>query len=173
MILSDNPRHAVIQIRARPFRIATRSAARQPQQNKHPMNKRNLSLAANSPSNKLRRKLLCVLGSICVASSPTVRAVDPLPDGGHPNYNTAEGDGALNYLNTSSGNNNTAVGSNALFSNVYGSANAAVGSGALADNTADRNAAVGFQSLITNTTGLANTAIGNNALLSNNTGILS
>src|SRR3954466_4035918 len=43
--------------------------------NKTSMNKRNLLLAANSPSNNLRRKLLCVLGSIYLELSPTSRAV--------------------------------------------------------------------------------------------------
>ena len=41
--------------------------------------------------------------------SPMARAVNPPPDGGYPNNNTAEGDNALLKLTT--GNDNTAVGS--------------------------------------------------------------
>jgi hypothetical protein len=51
---------------------------------------------------------------VCFAFSPTARAVDSPPDGGYPNGNTAEGDGALQSLTTGPGN--TAVGSEALFS---------------------------------------------------------
>ena len=48
------------------------------------------------------------------ALSPTARAVDPPPDGGYPNENTAEGDGALQSLTTGPGN--TAIGFEAPFS---------------------------------------------------------
>ena len=58
--------------------------------------------------------LLIPLVLVCFAFSPTARAVDPPPDGGYPNGNTAEGDGALQSLTTGPGN--TAIGSEALFS---------------------------------------------------------
>jgi hypothetical protein len=47
------------------------------------------------------------------ALSPIALAVNPPPDGGYPNNNTAEGTNALFMLTT--GSNNTAVGYNALF----------------------------------------------------------
>src|SRR2546430_16436358 len=68
-----------------------------------------------------------------LALSPTARAVDPPPDGGYPNFNTAEGDDALLSLTT--GHDNTANGSNALYFNTTGSANTANGSNALYSNT--------------------------------------
>ncbi len=40
--------------------------------------------------------------------SPTAQAVDPPPDGGYPNFNTAEGEDALFRLTT--GFSNTAIG---------------------------------------------------------------
>ena len=56
------------------------------------------------------------LGSSAFAQSAL--AVDPPPDGGYPNNNTAEGDGALFSL--TGGTDNTALGFNALFSNTGG-----------------------------------------------------
>ena len=58
----------------------------------------------------------------CFALSPQARAVDPPPDGGYPNQNTAEGDDALFSLTT--GADNTAMGFDALDSNTTGSDNA-------------------------------------------------
>ena len=68
-----------------------------------------------------------------LALPPAARAVVPPPDGGYPNFNTAEGADALFSLTT--GANNTAIGSLALRNNTSGSANTANGSGALASNT--------------------------------------
>src|SRR6266568_5980604 len=62
--------------------------------------------------------LLIPLLFICFALAPTARAVLPAPDGGYPNNNTAEGDGALFSLTT--GFNNTANGFQALYSNTGG-----------------------------------------------------
>src|SRR4029453_16932202 len=64
--------------------------------------------------------LMLALG--CFAFSPTVRAVDPAPDGGYPNQNTAEGEDALFSLTT--GADNAAMGFDALDSNTTGSNNA-------------------------------------------------
>src|SRR2546430_1331232 len=69
--------------------------------------------------------LLIALTLACFALSPTARAVTPAPDGGYPNFNTAEGDNALFSLDTSQGVNNTAIGFQALFSNTTGSTNTA------------------------------------------------
>ena len=49
---------------------------------------------------------------------PITRAVNPPPDGGYPNGNTAEGDNALFSLTT--GDSNTAIGASALQSNTSG-----------------------------------------------------
>jgi len=58
----------------------------------------------------LRRGFPVVLLALALglfALSPTIRAVDPPPDGGYPNSNTAEGDNAL--FNLTTGFNNTAL----------------------------------------------------------------
>jgi hypothetical protein len=55
----------------------------------------------------------------CFEVSPTARAADPPPDGGYPNFNTAEGEDALFSLTT--GGANTVMGSDALYSNTTGS----------------------------------------------------
>ena len=54
--------------------------------------------------------------------SPQARAVDPPPDGGYPNQNTAEGEDALFSLTT--GADKTAMGFDALDRNTTGSDNA-------------------------------------------------
>ncbi len=40
----------------------------------------------------------------CFALAPGARAVTPAPDGCYPNYTTAEGCSALNFLSTGAGN---------------------------------------------------------------------
>jgi hypothetical protein len=68
------------------------------------------------------------------------------------------------------GNNNVAVGSNALYSNTTGFYNTAIGSGSMFNHTTgESNTAVGFFSLRSNTTGSNNTAFGSQALASNTT----
>src|SRR5215471_6799265 len=101
--------------------------------------------------------------------SPITQAVNPAPDGGYVNRNTAEGDFALQNLTT--GSDNTAVGNGALFGNTSGLQNTATGRAALFNNTTGfQNVADGFASLFSNTTGFHNTAIGIGALVSNTTG---
>jgi uncharacterized coiled-coil protein SlyX len=104
-----------------------------------------------------------------LALSPTARAVVPPPDGGYPGNNTAEGTDALFSLTT--GTDNTALGFEALYSNTTGGFNTATGSGALVSNTTGiRNTANGFAALSSNTTGERNTATGRGALGNNTTG---
>jgi len=101
-------------------------------------------------------------------------------DGNHPNgvNNVAYGNAAGGNLgagatdntfigntagqNTSTGDKNIAIGSEALNSN-NGNENIAVGFRALKNNTATGNTAVGHTALFTNTSGTGNTAVGNNA----------
>jgi len=106
----------------------------------------------------------------CFALSPTAQAqLSPAPDGGYPNDNTAEGTDALFSLTT--GPDNTAIGFDALFSNTTGDSNTASGSLALSSNTTGvRNTANGFAALNSNTTGERNTATGRAALTFNTTG---
>ena len=105
----------------------------------------------------------------CIAFSSTARAVTPPPDGGYPGDNTAEGTDAL-FSNTS-GSDNTAIGFQALLSNTTGGGNMAIGSQALLSNTTgNNNTANGFESLFSNTTGGFNTAGGYQALWFNTGG---
>ncbi|HEY4273515.1 MAG TPA: tail fiber domain-containing protein [Candidatus Udaeobacter sp.] len=113
--------------------------------------------------------LLIPLGLVCFTLSPVARAVDPPPDGGYPNQNTAEGDDAL--LNLTSGTDNAAMGFNALLSETTGSSNTAVGSQALANHTTfGSNVAIGTQALFSSQSGSANVAIGVQALYENISG---
>src|SRR6266568_4124173 len=106
----------------------------------------------------------------CFGLLPTVRAVDPPPDGGYPNENTAEGDDAL--VSLTDGGFNTALGFNALYSNTTGFLNTATGRRALESNTTgNENSAYGASALRFNTTGTKNTAIGRLALFSNTEGL--
>src|SRR5262249_398386 len=69
----------------------------------------------------------------CFALVSAAHAVNPAPDGGYPNDNTAEGDDALFTLTT--GSENTAIGLDALYSTTIGGSNTAVGKSALDQNT--------------------------------------
>jgi len=102
------------------------------------------------------------------AAAPKAQAVVPPPDGGYPNFNTAEGTNALKNLATGAGN--TAVGWYSLFSDTSGGFNTALGAGTLLFNNADSNTAVGAATLLLNTSGEHNTAIGSTALLNNTIG---
>ena len=106
-----------------------------------------------------------------LALSPTTRAQlpPPAPDGGYPNDNTAEGTNALFSVTT--GPANTANGFQALFSNTTGDSNTATGAFALESNTTGgANTANGEAALVSNTTGKFNTATGASALGRNTTG---
>src|SRR5437773_1563758 len=96
--------------------------------------------------------LLIPLALAWFAISPVARSVSPAPDGGYPNFSTAEGTDALFSLTT--GNDNTANGYDALYHNT----------------TANYNTATGYYALFRNTTGYYNTATGGSALGSNTTG---
>ena len=111
--------------------------------------------------------VILVVLLLCFGVLQGVQAVVPPPDGGYPNFNTAEGQSALFSLTTASAN--TAVGWSSLFSNTEGSFNTAAGAGALLFNTSDENTAFGTAALLFNITGFRNTAVGVNALV-NNTG---
>jgi len=135
--------------------------------------------------------VLITFALVCFALSPRVQAVVPAPDGGYPNFATAEGQNALFSLTTGSantavgwfslrndttGSNNTAIGAGALLSNDTGRRNTATGVGALLSNhggllgAGSFNTANGTAALLQNSTGFGNTAIGDNALSSNTTG---
>jgi hypothetical protein len=93
----------------------------------------------------------------------------PPPDGGYPNYNTAEGDNAL--FNLTTGHSNTANGFDALFHNTTGVSNTAFGINALFSNiSGDQNTAIGDAALYSNTNGIFNAATGYEALLNNRDG---
>jgi Chaperone of endosialidase len=136
---------------------------------------------------RLQRALLLIpLAAACFALSPHVQAVDPPPDGGYPDFNTAEGtdslfsltDGSSNtaigeqaLYNNTGGTGNTAVGDHALFSNMLGGGNHAIGAYALYDNTTGSgNVAIGDLALVGNTIGDDNTAVGADTLESNTIG---
>jgi uncharacterized coiled-coil protein SlyX len=104
---------------------------------------------------------------------PVTEAINPPPDGGYPNQNTAEGEDALFSLTIGGFDNqdNTAIGFDALFSSTNTFFNTAVGSQALFSSTlSEANTAVGYKAMFGNTTGSFNTATGQQALAGNNTG---
>jgi hypothetical protein len=117
--------------------------------------------------------ILLALGSFALAQR--TQAVVPAPDGGYPNFNTAEGQNALFSLTT--GQWNTALGAFTLESDTDGSYNTAVGTAALLSNVGSQNTgsgientAVGAAALLRNTAGSSNIGVGADALLSNTTG---
>jgi Chaperone of endosialidase len=115
---------------------------------------------------KNRNTTLTTILLACFGFFPGAQAVVPPPDGGYPNFTTAEGTNALLHL--TSGAANTGVGWSSLLSNAEGSFNTATGAGALLFNTVDENTAFGAAALLFNTIGFENTAVGS-AALSNNT----
>jgi hypothetical protein len=124
---------------------------------------------------KLQNLIHILTGIVCIGLLPRAQAVVPPPDGGYPNFNTAEGQNALFSLTT--GVANTAVGWFSLESNTDGSFNTGVGAGTLLFNIGDQttgegaaNTAIGAAALLFNTTGFNNTAVGATALLNNTEG---
>jgi len=87
--------------------------------------------------------------------------------GSSANNNTAIGTDALFSL--TSGCCNTAAGNNALLQNTTGGGNSAMGDGALYSNSSGSdNTGIGRWALISNSSGNANTAVGVSALQNNN-----
>jgi hypothetical protein len=82
---------------------------------------------------------------------------------------SAYGSGAL-VGNSAGGNDNSALGKDALNKNTNGDRNTAAGKGALLNNDALDNAAVGYEALKANTTGEKNSAAGAGALSANTSG---
>src|SRR5437762_619374 len=109
-----------------------------------------VSLGVNCAFLRDRLKVLIfALACALCAVAPPARAVDPPPDGGYFNFNTAEGEESL--LNEVNGSHNTALGYRALAQDTSGQFNTATGS----------------EALFLNATGTDNTGIGNQALFSN------
>ena len=117
---------------------------------------------------KTTAPLLVTLALLFFGVLSGAQAVVPPPDGGYPNFTTAEGTKALQNLTT--GSANTAVGWFSLWSNAAGNSNTATGAGTLLFNTADENTAFGAAALLNNTSGASNTATGVAALLNNTSG---
>ena len=113
--------------------------------------------------NRILVAILPVLAGFALL--PGAQALSPAPDGCYPNFTTAEGCNALNFLTTGAGN--SGLGWYALFSDSIGSFNTGVGAGALVLNNADSNTAVGAVALLLNTTGTQNVAVGTDALVFN------
>jgi hypothetical protein len=134
--------------------------------------KTTIPLTRNSINRSPLRYGLFLIPLVLVAFelSPTAQAqLSPPPDGGYAGDNTAEGTDALFSLTT--GTENTAIGFDALNSNTTGDSNTATGSIALSSNTTGvRNTANGFATLNSNTTGERNTATGRAAMTFNTTG---
>ena len=124
----------------------------------------------------LSRIILCLL-----AVAPTIQAVVPPPDGGYPNFNTAEGQNAPFSL--TAGSANTAVGWFWLWGNTDGSFTTApepercfsipqakirpLARRRLFNTTGFNNTGIEAAALLHNTLGINNTAVGANALVSN------
>src|SRR5207237_4017239 len=131
-----------------------------------PLKNKTLSVRNSIGRPPLRRRVSLTafaLALACFASSPPARALNPAPDGGYPNANTAEGLGALNSLNTNSGGGNTAMGYFALQTLTAGSNNTAIGVQALNSDTGEVNTAIGALPAANRPTAVDNTAIGTSA----------
>ena len=111
---------------------------------------------------------VAALAFACFGLLPQMQAVSPAPDGCYPNYTTAEGCNALQFLGGGFGN--TGVGWYSLYLAGDSNFNTGVGGGALALNNGDSNTAVGAGALLLNTTGTDNTANGVDTLVFNDTG---
>jgi hypothetical protein len=122
--------------------------------------------------NAMKRMSILIFAAVFawfgLCGAPNTFGVVPAPDGGYPNFTTAEGQNAL--LNLTSGVANTAVGSFSLESVTTGSFNTGIGADTLVLNTGDGNTGTGAAALLLNTTGANNTADGTAALVNNSTG---
>src|SRR5215471_8620828 len=101
-----------------------------------------------------RSIFVAAFGLVCFALSSTVGALNPAPDGGYAGWNTAEGQNAL-FSFPASGFYNTALGGQALYHDTSGNKNTAVGINALYTNNVDGNTAVGFEALFSNANGIS------------------
>jgi hypothetical protein len=123
------------------------------------------------PTKKRKNNMKCqnlthiLMGIICIVFLPRAQTVVPPPDGGYPNFTTAEGTNALQSL--TSGIGNTGIGWRSLFLVDAASFNTGVGAGTLVLNTAESNTAVGAAAMILNLSGDDNTAVGVNTLAFN------
>jgi hypothetical protein len=110
--------------------------------------------------------MLSMLACLGLAQlAPKAFGVSPAPDGGYPNFTTAEGLNALKNLTSGAGN--TAVGWYSLFAAAGGSYNTGVGAGTLVLNTGNENTAIGGAALLLNHSAVSNTATGFGALVNN------
>jgi hypothetical protein len=117
-----------------------------------------------------RLRIVTALFAIAsIALLPQVQAapqVIPPPDGCYPNFTTAEGCNALQFL--AGGAANTGIGWYSLRSAGDSNFSTGVGAGVLTLNTSDSNTGVGAAALLLNTTGTQSTAVGTAALVFNN-----
>jgi hypothetical protein len=120
----------------------------------------NVGIGTTSPHAKLD-----VSGAVNASTSFNLRG-SPFAFGSSANQNAFLGFAGNSAI---TGNFNTAVGSQALFSTTSGAGSTAIGTDALFHNTTGSGVAVGGSSLYNNTTGTGNTAIGPYALSSNTT----
>jgi hypothetical protein len=113
--------------------------------------------------------VLSLLAGVVLAGTNTMATAACVPGlTGDANMNTCIGDGALK---DNLGKSNTALGYQALFSNLVGWYNTAVGFRALYSNyNGWYNTAIGQESLFSNTSGEFNTAVGHAALRLSTTG---
>ena len=109
--------------------------------------------------------LLIPLILVCFAFAPQTRAITPAPDGCYPQFTTAEGCQALQFVTT--GAANTALGWRSLYNAFGASFNTGAGAGTLVLNRGDANTAVGTATLLLNDEGTRNTAIGAAAMVHN------
>ncbi len=114
-------------------------------------------------------KFTSALATACFALTSAALALDPPPDGGYPQHNTAEGENALFRLTNGFGN--VAMGYRALHDVTSAKDNTALGTQVLQHSSGDDNTGVGFIALEQNKTGYDNTAIGSYAMYGNAVGV--
>ena len=119
---------------------------------------------------KLQNLIHILIGILCIGPLPRAQAVVPPPDGGYPNFTTAEGTNALQNLTT--GAANTGLVGVRSFQPATANFNTGVGAGALVLNTGDSNTAVGTAALLLNTTATRTRPLELPRLFSNDTGPL-